>query len=335
MYPLVTAPILKPKPWGGRRLAAFGKALPPDQRIGESWEVADLGPELTGAPGGDRTLVANGPLARASLHAVMDRWRDGLLGDASATPAGDFPLLVKLLDASEPLSVQVHPDEEYARSHPGAFHKTETWYVVAADPGAVLYLGLAGGVGPEKLAEACREGDVAPVLRAVPARAGDLHHLPAGTVHALGAGVLVAEVQTPSDTTFRLYDWARQLARAPRALHLDEAMAAIHWDETPPAPTRATGSAPLIETAAYAIARHDLSGETALDPAPNACRILMLLDGAAHLGDVSMSKGDTVIVPAALAAAGAAVRGRGTLLEIIPATQRSAPGGAGGGAFGH
>ncbi len=319
VYPLVTAPILKQKPWGGRRLAAFGKPLPPGEAIGESWEVADLGPEVTGSPGGDRSTVVNGLLAGDTLHRVMGRWGGGLLGDARPTPSGDFPLLVKLLDAREPLSVQVHPDVAYADAHPGTFPKTESWYVVAAEPGAVVYLGLAGGVGPDALEAACREGDVAPVLRAVPARAGDLHHLPAGTVHALGGGVLVAEVQTPSDTTFRLYDWAKQLGREPRRLHLDEALAAIHWDELPPAPVRAAGTARLIETAAYCITKHNLRDVATLTTTPNAPRILMLLEGAAEIGSTSLSRGATAIVPAALATAGVDLAGNGTLLEITPA----------------
>ncbi len=319
MYPLVTAPILKPKPWGGRRLASFGKALPAGEPIGESWEVADLGTAVTGTPGGDRSQVANGPLAGATLHSVMERWGGDLLGDAAPTAGGDFPLLVKLIDAREPLSVQVHPDAEYAAAHPGAFHKTESWYVVEAAPGALLYLGLAGGVDAAALAAACRAGEVAHVLRAVPARAGDLHHLPAGTVHALGGGVLVAEVQTPSDTTFRLYDWARQLDRAPRDLHVDEALTAIHWDEDPLAPVRAEGSAQLLVTEAYTITQHGIDGETSLASTPNAPRVLMLLDGSAEVAGTPLTKGDTAVVPAALASDGTRLTGTGTLLEIAPA----------------
>ncbi len=318
VYPLVTVPILKPRPWGGRRLAAFGKPLPPGEAIGESWEVADLGPDVTGAPGGDRSTVANGPLAGETLHAVMERWGAGLLGDARPAPSGGFPLLVKLLDAGEPLSVQVHPDAEYAGLHPGTFHKTESWYVVAAEPGAVLYLGLAGGVDARALRLVCRDGDVVPMLRAVPARAGDLHHLPAGTVHSLGSGVVVAEVQTPSDTTFRLYDWAKQLGRAPRALHVDEALAAIHWDEAPPAPVRAEGTAKLIETDTYAMTQHDLGGAATLTATPYAPRILMLLEGTAEVDGTSLSAGDTAIVPAALAG-DVEIRGEGMVLEITPA----------------
>lgn len=225
--PLILTPILKPKVWGGRRLEGLGKALPPGEAIGESWELADLGSTSASGGGGDaaRSVIASGPLAGKTLHDAMGMWGAGLLGDARATPGGDFPLLVKYLDAREHLSVQVHPSPEYAAAHTGAHLKTESWYIVAAEPGAELFIGFKPGVTRDDLAKAITDGTVPGLMRAVPAVVGACHTLPSGTVHALGAGVLVAEVQTPSDTTFRVFDWGRK----GRELHIEQAMACIDF----------------------------------------------------------------------------------------------------------
>ncbi len=309
--------ILKEKPWGGER---FTDAKGGGARIGEDWVVADLPEAVSGTPGGDRSTVAAGPLAGLRLHDLMKLWGEALLGDVALTGAGDFPLLVKVLDAAQPLSVQVHPDAAYAARHPGTYPKTESWYVIAAEPGAVLYIGLEDGVDEEALAAACRSGDVEEVLATLPARPGTLHHLPAGTVHALGAGVVVAEVQTPSDTTFRLYDWARQVDRAPREMHVEKALAAIRWDHTVPAPVRMRGSGELIATDAYVIRQHVVAGEIELPTAPDACRILLGIDGAVSLCGLALAAGAAALVPAALTSAGLAARGKGRFLEIVPAT---------------
>jgi len=151
-----------------------------------------------------------------------------LLGRLTLTPAGDFPLLVKFLDSRQNLSVQVHPSEPYAAEHPEAHLKSEAWYIVEAEPGSVIYKGIHEGVTPAQFRaaiEANTREAVEPLMIAVPARVGDCHYLPSGTCHALGKGILVAEVQTPSDTTFRVFDWGRQ----GRELHIGQAMQCIHF----------------------------------------------------------------------------------------------------------
>lgn len=245
--PLVLTPILKPKVWGGRRLAALGKGLAPGEAVGESWEVADLGATSASGGGGDaaRSVVASGPLAGKTLHDAMGMWGVGLLGDASQTASGDFPLLVKYLDAREHLSVQVHPSPAYAAANPGAHLKTESWYIVAAEPGAELFIGLKPGVTRDDLARAITEGTVPALMRSRPAIPGECHTLPSGTVHALGAGVLVAEVQTPSDTTYRLYDWTREYDRPLRELHIEQALACASFEE-PPAAMAASGERSVV-----------------------------------------------------------------------------------------
>jgi mannose-6-phosphate isomerase len=250
--PLVLTPILLSKVWGGRRLAALGKPLP-DGPVGESWELADLPATAASGAGGHaaRSVIAQGPLAGKTLHDAMAAWGPALLGRAKPGPEGGFPLLVKYLDAREHLSVQVHPDAAYAAAHPGAHLKTESWYIVSAEPGAELFIGLKSGVTRHDLARAIAEGTVPGLLRSRPAVPGECHTLPSGTVHALGAGVVVAEVQTPSDTTYRVYDWTREYDRPRRELHIEQALACASFDE-PPAPVAASGERTTVaETGFY------------------------------------------------------------------------------------
>ena len=229
LYPLKFEPIYKEKVWGGRSLERLGRPLPggADTLIGESWELADLGQTSASGGGGgsERSVIANGHLAGATLHDVMTERGSDLMGGLEPNNFGEFPLLLKFLDARENLSVQVHPSPEYAATHPDAFLKSEAWYIVDAEPGAVIYKGVKEGTSEAQFRDAIARNDVEPLLLKVPVQAGDCHYLPSGTCHALGAGVVVAEVQTPSDTTFRVYDWGR----TGRELHLDQAMRCIHF----------------------------------------------------------------------------------------------------------
>ena len=239
LYPLKFKPIYKEKIWGGRRLEKLGRTLPgsPTTPIGEAWELADLSHTSVSGGGGnpERSLVANGPWAGQSLHDLLTRHGDRLLGRLQPTLTGDFPLLVKYLDASENLSVQVHPSPAYAATHPESHLKSEAWYIVAAEPGAVIYKGIQAGVTAQAFRQALMANDREALLAmmiAVPVKPGDCHYLPSGTCHALGGGILVAEVQTPSDTTFRVYDWGRQ----GRELHIDQALACITFGPAETAP---------------------------------------------------------------------------------------------------
>ena len=229
LYPLLFEPIYKAKVWGGRRFATLGRDLPGDENhlIGESWELVDLDQtSLSGGGGGqERSRVVNGPLAGCTLAHVMDCYGEHLMGRLRRTESGEFPLLVKFLDAHDNLSVQVHPSRSYSDTHPEAHLKSEAWYIVDAVEGAVIYKGVKPTVTAEQFREGIENGTVEGMMIAVPVKAGDCHYLPSGTCHALGAGILVAEVQTPSDTTFRVYDWGR----SGRELHVEQAMACIQF----------------------------------------------------------------------------------------------------------
>jgi mannose-6-phosphate isomerase len=222
--PVVFEPIFKPKPWGGRELERlFGKQLPAEVPIGESWEVSDLP--------GNESRVAGGPLAGKRVGDLIAMWGKELVGDAGLVN-GHFPLLVKFLDARQPLSLQVHPQGASA-AEDGAppSIKHEAWYVIDGEPGAELYIGLKAGVGPEDVRRAVSDGRLADLHQRRPGKPGRCYYLPSGVPHALGAGMVVAEVQTPSDVTHRLHDWDRVgLDGQPRELHVEQALANMRYD---------------------------------------------------------------------------------------------------------
>ncbi len=314
-YPIVLQPILKEKVWGGRRLASLGKQLPAGVNVGESWEVADL--DATSASGGGggaaRSLILNGALAGKTIRDAGDAW-----GDAAGW-SGAFPLLVKYLDAREHLSVQVHPSPAYAAAHEEAHLKTESWVVLAAEPGSVIYKGLKPGTSADNLRAAIEGGTVADVLVSVPAVVGACHTLPSGTVHALGAGVLVAEVQTPSDTTYRVYDWVAEYGRPERELHVEQALASALFD-APPAGVTAQGKrSPVAQTEFYRIESISADCEAVELDAMGTGPVVVMAARTMGCGvvcqgceEVPLMPGQTAVIPAACA--------RGAVLRCGPGT---------------
>ncbi len=239
MFPAIKCqPIFMERLWGSDRLRTFyGKDLPAGKPIGESWELSDL-------PQG-QSVMDNGPAAGRDFREFLDRYGQEFgFSKEQCTPP--FGLLIKLLDASQVLSVQVHPDDAACRKYPGARLKTECWYILEAEPGAVIYKGLKKGILREDVRQAVQNGKLADLMEVYKVRKGDFHYLPAGTIHALGAGVMVAEIQTPSDTTYRLYDWGRVDAQGKsRALHIEEALDSIHYTSSPPTGTPPTAEKPI------------------------------------------------------------------------------------------
>ncbi len=284
------------KLWGGSRIGRLpAKArpghVPPRGAVGESWEVADL-PE-------GQSVVDDGPVstrwAGQTLGQMVARYGPALIG--SAAPEGRFPILVKLIDAAEPLSVQVHPGADYARLHPGTFSKDEAWLILDTAAGGSVLHGFVDGVSPPLFQDAVAKGLPHELMRHVEVKAGDVMHVSPGVVHAIGAGIVILEVQEPSDTTFRVWDFNRTDQQGKtRPLHLKEALDVARFGRQP-APLVAPSAGPgefttLCETPAFAMRALEVNGATA--------RRLVVPDSAAYVvhadvGDVVMVHDDLVI----------------------------------------
>ena len=346
-YPLTFDPILKSKVWGGRRLERLGKSLPPGEMVGESWELADLSSTSADGGGGGaaRSVIASGEMRGLTIADAVTAAGHNLMGSlrktgdgGSAGSVGGFPLLVKFLDARENLSVQVHPSPAYAAAHggEGVALKTETWYVVDAEPGAVIYKGINQGVTRERFERDLRAGaDITGHLISVPVKPGDVHHLPSGTCHALGAGVMVAEVQTPSDTTFRVFDWGR----TGRPLHVEPALSCMHFGPPPRLGAVRGDGGPrcrLVETDAYHLFELSLMGGTEREvenvPAfpTGGPMVWIVLRGegriVSHDGayrPVEWRTGTTILFPAALGPSRCEVARDASVIEVRFPSSRS------------
>jgi mannose-6-phosphate isomerase len=299
LYPLRFSPIYKNYMWGGRRFhSALGRKLEPEVAYAESWEVSDH-------PHG-QSLVENGPLRGTTLNALVTRRSEELLGRHH--PQARFPLLLKYLDASRRLSVQVHPDDRLARQMGLAdLGKTEAWVVLEAEPGSPIWAGFNRAVDRKSLADAIRRGDLEPWLNRIEPRAGDCLFVPAGTVHALGEGLLVAEIQQTSDSTFRLFDWNRLGSDGkPRPLHVEEALQAIDYRQQrlapqPPQPTDVDHVWRLVDCDQFILDRRTFRASDSV-AGDNRFHVLTLIQGAVTVqGDPSrepLERGRTVLLPA-------------------------------------
>ena len=301
--PLRFEPLFKPALWGGSRLRTLLGAPPSADPTGEAWVLSD-------APG-QSSVVASGPLAGTTLRELMERRPDCLLGRTRAV-GGRFPLLFKFLHATQPLSVQVHPTDQLARQleGPAAVGKTEAWVVLEADPTACVYAGLLPGTTPEALRRGVHRGTVEDLLYVHAPDPGDCYLLPAGTVHALGGGVVLFEVQQTSDLTYRLYDWRRADPKTgkPRELHLDKGLACVDYGSGPCRPARPTSEvrgratlAPLAECRYFTLGRWEASRPFATGAA-GECRVLAGVGGRAairHRGaEYPVRAGDVWLLPA-------------------------------------
>lgn len=328
--PLHFESYLRPMVWGGRRLAdVLGKTLPGTQPYGEAWEISDHASHAS--------RVGRGPLAGQTLRQLMRERRQELLGPSIAKGANGhttFPLLVKLLDANDWLSVQVHPDDEAVRRlWPGEGGKTEAWFILDAAPGSRVYAGLLPGVNEAQLRAALAFGGVADCLHSFTPQPGDCLFLKAGTVHAVGGGVLMAEVQQTSDATFRLFDWNRRDAQGRgRELHVEQALACIDWTQGPVAPVRIadfreppTGKPerqPLAECAYFAL-EYLRGGEPFSCGLDDRIRIVTVVRGAGRLETAAaveeVAAGQTWLLPASAGEAWLQPHpGLGVLLSTLP-----------------
>ncbi|MEM6798610.1 MAG: type I phosphomannose isomerase catalytic subunit [Planctomycetota bacterium] len=304
MQPLLFKPLLKQYLWGGRRLGSLlGKPIGNDDDYAESWEVVDHG--------ADQSVVAEGPLAGATLAQLVANHGQAVFGrhhQVDGATRSQFPLLFKFLDANRTLSVQVHPnDAQGAKLDPPDLGKTEAWIVLAAEPGSKIYAGLNEGVDRAALANAIQAGECDRCLHAFEPTVGDCVFIPAGTVHALGEGLVIAEIQQASNTTFRLFDWNRVGKDGqPRPLHINESLAVTDYTRGPVGPQTpqplGAGSERLVECEKFVLDRRQVSAEGSPVGGDDRFHLLTVIIGNGRLaGDaaVPMPRGTTVLMPAA------------------------------------
>jgi mannose-6-phosphate isomerase len=304
LYPLQFKPILKERIWGGRSLAEKrgNSKQKRDQEllIGESWEISGVE--------GDVSVAANGFLKGNNLQELIEVYMGELVGDKVFARYGfEFPLLIKYIDAQDRLSVQVHPNDELAAKRHGAYGKTEMWYVLDCRPGAQLLIGLKKGVTKQDYLRAVESGHVGELLNAVTVKPGDCYFIPAGTVHAIGEGILIAEIQQTSDVTYRVFDWNRTDQNGnPRELHTELAVDAIDFT----APVLKTTQHPepnavalLIESPYFTVNQLNVAGtmERAL-AIRDSFTIYICTEGEAVLrgrgGEITLHKDDITLIPA-------------------------------------
>lgn len=346
LYPLTFKPIFKERVWGGRRIAElYGKSLPPGVPIGESWEITDRP--------GDVSIITNGPLAGRDLHWLVENHARELFGEShftaddqpsaasnnhslltsAPTRAGErrFPWLIKILDAQDKLSLQVHPPAGIA-AELGGEPKTEMWYVAAATDEADIFAGLKHGVTRAEFERKTADGTVAECFHRMVVKPGDCMFLRSGRVHALGAGSVIFEIQQNSDTTYRVFDWNRVgLDGKPRELHIEKSLRSIDFNDFEPALIEPKYEAtpvgrvrPLVNDPLFRVDQVEIAeGKTlALDAA--TLQVLGLLRGEALVdspaGQLPLATGQFALIPASVSKSQIVARGKVELLRVRPAT---------------
>jgi mannose-6-phosphate isomerase len=310
MSPITFTPLYQERIWGGRTLAThLARALPGTQPIGEAWEVVDR-PEA-------QSVIATGPRCGNTLHDLWTHHRAEIFGPRHADAGPRFPLLCKLLDARDRLSVQVHPPADLAPQL-GGEPKTEVWYFLACDPGSRIYAGLAPGTTRESFEEKLRDGAVEGCLHVLPTREGDSIFIPSGRVHAIGEGNLIVEIQQNSDTTYRVFDWNRTgLDGQPRALHLEESLLSTDFhDFAPPLTHVESGIVAACEH--FRVEKKILTSPQDLRP-PGDFALITVVAGQATCDEQTFHPGDFLLLPAAGAPPVAPANGEcSVLVTTIP-----------------
>jgi mannose-6-phosphate isomerase len=305
LYPLLLSPSLHVKVWGGRRLESeLGKHLTEDAPYGEAWELHDS------------SIVANGALAGKSLRDLIESYGAEVLGEAY-DPSEGLPLLIKLLDASDWLSVQVHPNDEQARELEGDPRgKTEAWIILATDPNAQLVIGVKEGSSREAMAKAIVNGSLEDMLVYAKVKPGDVLYMPANTIHAIGPGILLYEVQQSSDVTYRLYDWNRMgLDGKPREMHIEKGVKVSNVEALP------TVSHPegelMVDGDYFQTKRHVINNDSLHLMTAGTFHAITCIDGVIHLlhpiENLMLIKGQTALIPASLG--DYTLSGEGTVLR--------------------
>ena len=299
LYPLRFEPIFRRYLWGGRRLATvLEKPIGEGNDYAESWDIVDHGD--------DQSVVAAGPLAGTTLGELARQQGAALFGQHD--PQSQFPLLWKYLDGQKALSLQVHPnDAQGALLDPPDLGKTEAWIIMAVEPGSRVYAGLKSGVDRETLGRGLHDGNCEDLIHSFEPQVGDCIHIEAGTIHAIGAGLLVAEIQQSSDTTFRLFDWNRLGTDGkPRPLHIDQGLEVIDFNQTEigaqvPQPTDNPHVERLVDCDKFVLDRWRFDSAQQM-PGDDRFHILSVVSGSVDVsGDPAeqpLRRGDTMLLPA-------------------------------------
>lgn len=317
LYPLKFKPLFKERIWGGRKMeSALGKKLPPEKLIGESWELSGVA--------GDVSVVSNGTLRGNSLDELLEIYMGDLVGDNVFERFGpEFPLLVKLIDAADYLSIQVHPDDALAAERHNSYGKTEMWYVIDHEPGAQLYLGFNQSVDRAKYLDYLAQGKLEQLLNSFVVSRDDAYFIPARAIHAIGKGILIAEIQQTSDVTYRVYDFNRRDAQGKeRELHTALALDSIdfvHRDNYAVTRQPVVNEAVNLQSCKYFETNTIMiDGEIERDYAlRDSFVIYVCLEGDLRIetsaGTETIHRGETVLMPAILDYA--KLTGRGKILE--------------------
>jgi mannose-6-phosphate isomerase len=289
MNPLTFLPLYMERVWGGREFSTqLGRELPGTQPIGEAWEIVDRAEA--------QSVVTDGPLAGRTLHDLWTNHRAEVFGPRHAEAGPRFPLLCKLLDARDRLSVQVHPPAAIA-PRLGGEPKTEVWYFLSCDPDSRIYAGLAAGTTRASFAAALQDSTVEPSLHVLPTRTGDSIFIPSGRLHAIGEGNLIVEIQQNSDTTYRVFDWNRVgLDGKPRELHIGESMESTDFGDFEPGLEHVAAGV-IAECAHFRVERKRLTQPEIL-PRQDDFALVTVVGGAATCGDKKLRPGDFVLLPA-------------------------------------
>ena len=306
--PIFFEPLFMERVWGGRRLEQlYKKKLPPGARIGESWEIVDREEA--------QSVVHDGPLRGLTLHELWTHHREAVFGPGVGE-SERFPLLVKILDANERLSLQVHPPEHLAADLRGE-PKTEMWYLAHTEAGADLFAGLGKATDRTEFEAALHEGRADELVHRLPVEEGDAIFIPSGRIHAIGAGCLIVEIQQNSDTTYRVFDWNRVgLDGQPRKLHIDQSLHSTDWSDVRPSlQPPVQGSGELVNCPHFRVERWALDGaRTALEGTGGRFAIFTCLEGKVDCAGVAFCPGDFFLVPASLPQAEVRPVAAGTLL---------------------
>ncbi len=315
LYPLQFEPILKERIWGGTKLKTILNKPISSDITGESWEISTVE--------GDVSVVSNGVLAGKSLNDLIQAAPEDILGTQVYKRFGkQFPLLFKYLDAREDLSIQVHPNDELAKKRHNSFGKTEMWYIMQADENARIIVGFKEKSNASEYVENLKNKTLLSILDDVVVKSGDVFFLETGTVHAIGAGLVVAEIQQTSDITYRLYDFDRvDAAGNERELHVDLALDAINYNQvdTFKSYTKDINQSNTIVDCPYFTTNFlPLEGEKKIVYGGNSFSVYMCIEGAFEIAyensRFQYKKGDTVLIPAALKTY--ILSGNASILEI-------------------